>query len=113
MGNHYYLYLRTPARNLGCVMRHLNGVYTQRINRAHQRDGPLFREGYKAIFVEAEVHLVSVIRDIHLDPFQAKLTTLPDLYRWSNHARYLKPTSALVVARESSVRRLWHAKGLS
>lgn len=28
MGNHYHLCLRTPAGNLGRVMRHLNGVYT-------------------------------------------------------------------------------------
>ncbi len=93
-------------------MRHLNGVYTQRINRAHQRDGPLFREGYKAIFVEAESFSVGDSRHSSRS-VPAKLTTLPDLYRWSNHAWYLKPTSALVVARESSVRRLWHAKGLS
>ncbi len=36
MPNHYHLCVRTPAGNLGRVMRHLNGVYIQRFNRAHR-----------------------------------------------------------------------------
>ena len=94
MPNHYHLCLRTPGGNLGRIMRHLNGVYTQRFNRAHRRDGPLFRGRYKAILVEAESYLAAVIRYIHLNPVQAKLVTSPETYRWSSHARYLKPTSA-------------------
>ncbi len=72
MGNHFPLWLRTPAENLGCVMRHINGVYTQRFYRAHRRDGPWFRGRYTAIVVEAEVYLAAVIRYIHLNPVQAK-----------------------------------------
>ncbi|WP_144395393.1 hypothetical protein [Pleionea sediminis] len=33
MGNHYHLLLQTPRANLARVMRHINGVYTQRYNR--------------------------------------------------------------------------------
>ncbi len=43
MGNHYHLLLQTPHGNLGRVMRHMNGVYTQRYNRLKPTDGPLFR----------------------------------------------------------------------
>ncbi len=43
MGNHYHLCLPTPTANLGRVMRHVNGLYTQRFNRAHRRAGLLFR----------------------------------------------------------------------
>jgi REP-associated tyrosine transposase len=74
-------------------MRHVNGLYTQRYNRAHGRDGPLFRGRYKAIAVEAETYLASVIRYIHLNPVQAKLVKTPEAYRWSSHARYLTPRS--------------------
>ena len=49
MGNHYHLLLQTPHGNLGRVMRHMNGVYTQRYNRLKPTDGPLFRGRYKAI----------------------------------------------------------------
>jgi len=94
MGNHYHLCLRTPSANLGRVMRHVNGLYTQRFNRMHQRDGPLFRGRYKAIVVEAEAYLASVIRYIHLNPVQTKLVQSPEAYRWSSHAQYLTPQSA-------------------
>ena len=94
MRNHYHLCLRTPTANLGRVMRHVNGLYTQRFNRAHRRDGPVFRGRYKAIVIEAEVYLASVIRYIHLNPVKAKLVKTPEMFRWSSHARYLTPRSA-------------------
>ena len=75
MKNQYHLCLRTPTANVGRVMRHINGLYTQRFNRAHRRAGPLFRGRYKAIVVEVEPYLASVIRYIHLKPVQTKLVT--------------------------------------
>ncbi len=45
MGNHYHVCLRTPEGNLSRVMRHVDGLYTQRFNRAHRRDGALFEVG--------------------------------------------------------------------
>ena len=75
-------------------MRHVNGLSTQRCNRAHRRDGPLFRGRYKAMVVEAEAYVARVIRYIHLNPVQAKLVQSPEAYRWSSHARYLTPRSA-------------------
>ncbi|MDH5328272.1 MAG: transposase, partial [Gammaproteobacteria bacterium] len=43
MGNHYHLLIETPNANLGRIMRHINGVYTQRYNHLKRTDGPLFR----------------------------------------------------------------------
>ena len=43
MGNHYHLCLRIPKENLSLIMRHVDGIYTQRFNRRHRRDGTLFR----------------------------------------------------------------------
>ena len=48
--NHYHLLIQTPGGDLARCMRHLNGIYTQRFNRAHQCDGQLFRGRYKSIF---------------------------------------------------------------
>jgi len=39
MSNHYHLVIETPKPNLSLGMRQLNGVYTQRFNRSHQRVG--------------------------------------------------------------------------
>ncbi|MDQ2995288.1 MAG: transposase [Pseudomonadota bacterium] len=45
MSNHYHLLLHTPLPNLQKAMRHLGGVYTQRFNRDHNKDDPLFTDG--------------------------------------------------------------------
>ena len=37
MGNHYHLLVETPLANLGRIMRHINGVYTQRHNRLKRK----------------------------------------------------------------------------
>ena len=90
MPNHYHLLLTTPQANLSRAMRHLNGVYTQRFNRLHKKDGPLFRGRYKAILVQEDEYLTHLIRYIHLNPTQANLAKDPKTYPWSSHMRYLK-----------------------
>lgn len=54
MPNDFHLCLRTPRGNLSRVMRHIDGLYTQRFNWLHRRDGSLFRGRYKAIVVDAD-----------------------------------------------------------
>lgn len=58
MTNHYHLMIETPNGNLSKGMRQLNGVYTQRFNRAHERVGHVFQGRYKAILVEKDAHLL-------------------------------------------------------
>ncbi len=94
MGNHYHLCLRTPEENLPRVMRHVNGVYTQHVNRTSGRDGPLFRGRYKALVVESNTYLSAVIRYIHLNPVKAKLASKPEAYLWSSHTKYLRRKTA-------------------
>jgi len=90
MSNHYHLLLTTPRANLARFMRHLNGVYTQRHNRLHKKDGHLFRGRYKAILVQEDEYLTHLVRYIHLNPVQASLVQDPKDYHWSSHAHYLK-----------------------
>ena len=89
MSNHYHLLLQTPKANLSRAMRHLNGVYTQRHNRLHKKDGPLFRGRYKAILVQEDEYLTHLIRYIHLNPIQANLTDDLSKYPWTSHKDYL------------------------
>ncbi len=91
MGNHYHVCLRTPEGNLSRVMRHLDGLYTQRFNRLHRRDGVLFRGRYKAIVVDKGTYLTQVVRYIHLNPLDAGLVREPQSYPWSSHRLYLRP----------------------
>lgn len=91
MGNHYHLLVQTPHANLSRVMRHLDGLYTQRYNRRHKRDGPLFRGRYKAILIDGDEYLLAVARYIHHNPVAAGLSRSPEGYAWSSCSLYLKP----------------------
>jgi putative transposase len=70
-------------------MRHLDGIYTQKFNRGHHRDGPLFRGRYKAILIDAEEYFLSVVRYIHKNPLGTGVVSNIDRYRWSSHWGYL------------------------
>ena len=79
----------TPAAGLSRAMRHLDGIYTQKFNRVHRHDGPLFRGRYKAILIDAEEYFLSVVRYIHYNPVAAGIVADLDCYRWSSHWGYL------------------------
>ena len=89
MPNHYHLLVQTPDANISRCMRHIDGVYTQRFNRRHQCDGPLFRGRYKSILVEADNYLLILVRYIHRNPLKAGLTDDLGRYNWSSHMGYL------------------------
>ena len=78
MGNHYHLLVETPDANLSKGMRHLNGVYTQRFNRRHQRVGHVFQGRYKAILIQKESYLLEVARYIVLNPVRAGMVKHPE-----------------------------------
>ncbi len=92
MPNHYHLLVQTPDANLSRGMRHINGVYTQRFNKAHSFDGQLFRGRYKALVVEEENYLLQLVRYIHRNPVRAKIVAKPGDYQWSSHEGYLSVT---------------------
>lgn len=71
MTNHDHLLVETPAGQLARGMRQLNGVYTQRFNRAHHRVGRVYQGRYKAILVQKEQHLLALARYIVLNPVRA------------------------------------------
>ena len=91
MGNHYHLLLQTPRANLSRIMRHINGVYTQRYNRLRKSDGPLFRGRFKAIVVDADAYLLQLSRYIHRNPIELKtpLVKRLELYQWSSYSSYV------------------------
>ncbi|GJL52529.1 MAG: hypothetical protein NPIRA01_37560 [Nitrospirales bacterium] len=96
MGNHYHVLLETPKANLSRIMRHLNGVYTQRHNRLKRTDGPLFRGRYKAILVEQDAYLLQVSRYIHRNPLDCKRPLVTNLsnFQWSSFQAYIGQAKA-------------------
>ena len=89
MPNHYHLLIQTPRANISRCMRHINGVYTQRYNRAHKCDGQLFRGRYKAIVVEQDDYLLELVGYMHRNPLRAGLVDSIAQYAWSSHPGYL------------------------
>jgi REP element-mobilizing transposase RayT len=85
MGNHYHLLVETPEANLGHGMRQLNGVYTQRFNRRHERVGHVFQGRYKAILVEKDAYLLELARYVVLNPVRAGLVGDPAEWPWSSY----------------------------
>ena len=89
MPNHYHLLVQTPNSNLSRCLRHIDGVYTQRFNRRHGHDGPLFRGRYKALLIEADSYLLPLVRYIHRNPIEAGLAESLEDYPWTSHQGYL------------------------
>jgi REP element-mobilizing transposase RayT len=85
MTNHYHLLVETPEANLAKGMRQLNGVYTQRFNRFHDRVGHVFQGRYRSILVQKERHLLELARYVVLNPVRARLATDPEDWPWSSY----------------------------
>ncbi|MCP4428568.1 MAG: addiction module toxin RelE, partial [Chloroflexi bacterium] len=85
MGNHYHLVTETPDGNLSKGMRQLNGVYTQRFNRTHNRVGHVFQGRYKAILVQKDAYLLQLSRYIVRNPVRARVVRTAWGWPWSNY----------------------------
>jgi len=85
MTNHYHLLIETPRGNLSLGMRQLNGVYTQRFNRTHNRVGHVFQGRFKAILVEKDSHLLELCRYIVRNPVAAGMVGDVSDWPWSSY----------------------------
>lgn len=98
MKNHYHLLIETPDGTLSEGMRQLNGIYTQRFNRRHNRVGHLLQGRYKAILIDKDNYLLELCRYIVLNPVRAGIVNDPGKWRWSSYgatAGYGKGISCL------------------
>jgi REP element-mobilizing transposase RayT len=84
MTNHYHLLMETPVANLSRIMKQINGIYTQRFNRRHQRLGHVLQGRFKSILVDKDAYLLELCRYIVLNPLRAGMTHDPGRYRWSS-----------------------------
>jgi REP-associated tyrosine transposase len=91
MDNHVHVALERGRVALSQVMRTQQSGYAQKFNRRHGRVGHLFQGRYKAFLVQDEVHLMTLVRYIHLNPVVAGIVDRPDAYRWSSDRHYREP----------------------
>ena len=67
---HYHLVLHTRSANLSLLMRHINGVYSQRLNCRHCLVGHLLQGRAKAFLVDREDDLLEVCHGLVSTPLQ-------------------------------------------
>jgi REP element-mobilizing transposase RayT len=91
MTNHYHLLAETPDANLSRIMKQINGIYTQRFNRRHDRPGHVFQRRFQSILVEKDVHLLALCRYIVCNPVRAGMVEDPAAYRWTG----FRPTAGM------------------
>jgi len=85
MSNHYHLMVETPQANLSRGMRQLNGMYTQRFNRKHNRVGHVFQGRFKSIVVDKDAYLLELSRYIVRNPVAADMVKHAKHWEWSSY----------------------------
>jgi putative transposase len=85
MGNHFHLVLHTRQANLSRLMRHVNGVYTQRFNRRHGLVGHVLQGRFKAILVDRDAYLLALCRYVERNPIAAGIVKAAADWPWSSY----------------------------
>ena len=85
MDNHYHIVIETLQPNLSLGMRQLNGIFTQKSNRRHDRVGHVFQGRYKAIVIDKNNYLLEVCRYVALNPLRAGLIDKIGDWPWSSY----------------------------
>lgn len=88
MTNHVHLAIETGRVPLSRIILALHGAYSQFFNRRHGRVGHLFQGRYKALLVDREEHLLTLVRYIHLNPVKAQMAVQAQEFEWSSDRAY-------------------------
>jgi putative transposase len=86
MDTHFHLLVRTPHPNLPDGMRSLKSGHAQYFSRRHAWDGPLFSRRYWGQLIQRDVHLLSALKYVALNPVVSGLCAEPNGWPWSAHA---------------------------
>ena len=89
MTNHVHMAVQAHAEPLSRFIALVASSYARMTNRKTGRSGHLFERRYGAILVQADTHLLELVRYIHLNPVRAGIVSRPTAYRWSSHRTFL------------------------
>jgi putative transposase len=89
MTNHLHLLVQVADAPLGRLMLRIASQYARRVQASLTTTGHLFERRYHAVLVDANSHLLTLIRYIHFNPVRAAMVTDPADYPWSSHRAYL------------------------
>lgn len=87
MPNHFHLVVRPYADDdLGRWMQWLMTSHVRRYHRHHHTDGHVWQGRFKAFPIQADDHLLTVLRYVERNPLRACLTERAEAWRWSSLA---------------------------
>jgi putative transposase len=85
LDTHYHLVLESTQPRLSAGMRRLNGTYAQGFNARHGFEGHVFQERFYSGLVEADGHLLELIRYVALNPVRGGLCNEASNWLWSSY----------------------------
>ena len=87
IGTHYHLIVETTRERLTAGMHLVNGTYTKRFNKRHDRRGCLFEGRYTATPIESEQHYNAALEYIRQNPVDARLCKRAEDWPWTELLR--------------------------
>jgi putative transposase len=86
MSNHVHLLVSPPdAPCLSRMMRDINQVFVQYVNRHRNRCGTIWEGRPKICLVHTETYFLTCQRYLELNPVRAHMVEAPSLYPWSSY----------------------------
>lgn len=86
MGNHFHDVLNTPNGNLSEFMQQVEGQFARWSNWRHGRVGHLFQSRFRDVLIEHDVHLLTALVYVFMNPVAAGFCAEPQNYKWGTYA---------------------------
>ena len=83
LNNHFHLIALTPKESVDRVMYFLMKNVATTIKKRSGRINKVFGGRYKGSIIKSDLYLLNIYKYIHLEPVNAKLATMAELYRFS------------------------------
>ena len=89
MSNHVHMAVQVGDHPLGTLMHLVASRYARLTQRSVATTGHLFERRYRAMLIDGDSYLLTVVRYIHQNPVRAGIARTALEFRWSSHAAYL------------------------
>jgi REP element-mobilizing transposase RayT len=86
LGNHFHHVVTTPEANISEFMEQLQGRFAQYSNWRHKRVGHLFQGRFRAVVIEDDIHLLTALCYVFMNPVAAGLVSRMEDWKWSSYA---------------------------
>jgi REP element-mobilizing transposase RayT len=89
MDNHLHFLVRADACDLSAAMHVLLGGYARWWNNQHKRKGHLFESRFHASHIRTELHFLTAVRYVDMNPVAAGMVAKPEDWKWSSYRAHV------------------------